>query len=380
MTDSEIIKIAEMYEETVIVGAGEAGKYIFEILRESCIGHRVLISDNSRKKQGKLADYDILSVEQAVDITPKALYLISSIRYENIIRAQLVELGIPEERIMLGVTERAQQYLLERKREEKLRPLKKLQFEIDITDHCNLNCKCCSQFSCIADEEYIDIQNMERDCKRLGEIFDGEAERIYLIGGEPLLHPKITDCMLIVRKYFPYGKISIFTNGILLLKCDDEFWNTCRENRISILVTKYPIDLKYEEMIEKAKKEEVKFDFFGSSEDFKYMSSLGLDLEGKQDEEKSFINCVEANNCVKLKNGKLFTCTRPAAIYKFNKFFGKQLKVSEEDYIDIYKEISKEEVLKKLARKIPFCRYCNMSDERKSMEWGKSDKKIEEWI
>lgn len=110
------------------------------------------------------------------------------------------------------------------------------------------------------------------------------------------------------------------------------------------------------------------------------MTNLGLDIEGKQDIFKSFIHCGEANNCIKLKDGRLFTCTRPAAVYKFNQFFGKNLEVVDEDFIDIYKAESKDEILRKLSSPIPFCRYCNVLGERRAMEWGRTSKNIEEWL
>ncbi len=325
-------------------------------------------------------DYEVLSVESAVSLFPEAVFLISSLMHKNGIRRQLVELGVSDERIMLGVTGETQDFLTKKGQADKLRPLKKLQFEVDIAEHCNLNCKCCSQFSCIAEEEYIAPEKMRRDFKRLGELFEGICERIYLIGGEPLLHPRITECIGIAREYFPVGKISLFTNGILLLKCDEEFWDACRKNKISLIVTKYPISVDYQKIVDKACREKVDFEFFGTSEDFKFMINLGLDLEGSQDIDRNFVNCREANNCIKLKNGKLFTCTRPAAIHKFNRFFGQHLEVSEEDYIDIYEAASREEVLAKLAKPIPFCRYCNNFDKREAMEWGRTEKNIEEWL
>jgi hypothetical protein len=220
---------------------------------------------------------------------------------------------------------------------------------------------------------------MERDFGRLGSLFDGEAERIYLIGGEPLLHPDISDCMQIARRYFPKGVISIFTNGLLLKKMDGQFWETCRENNIGIIVTRYPINMDYEALESLVRNHGVEFELFGNSKDFKYMSNIGLDIEGKQNVEESFNHCAEANNCIKLRDGKLFTCTRPAAIYKFNRYFGTNLEVSPMDYIDIYKASSGEEILDFLSNPIPFCRYCNTINHRVAREWAHSDKSIEEW-
>lgn len=381
MTDEELVKIINKYEAVVIMGAGDAGEYLLRMLTEKCQDKTIAICDNSHKKQGKCLEInEVVSVERAVQLYPQALYLLTSSIHEMTMKTQLTALGISDRSILIGVTEGTCNYLEILKREIKFRPLEKLQFEVDITAHCNLNCKCCSQFSCIAEEEYIDVEKMEKDFRRLGELFEGEVNRIYLIGGEPLLHPQIIECMKIARKYFRTGNISVFTNGLLLLKQDDEFWKVCRNQGIDIIVTKYPISLDYNKIIEKARAEQVEFSFFSTSEDYKYMTNLGLDIEGKQDIFKSFIHCGEANNCIKLKDGRLFTCTRPAAVYKFNQFFGKNLEVVDEDFIDIYKAESKDEILRKLSSPIPFCRYCNVLGERRAMEWGQTSKNIEEWL
>lgn len=379
MTNKELLELTIKADGAVIVGNGDVGEYLYQILSACCNVNKLVVCDNSHKKQGKTEFYEVLAVKRAVSLFPDALFLITSSIHENTIRNQLMELGIPKEHAILGITKEAQDYLAEKKRAVKQNPLQKLQFEVDVVSHCNLNCKCCSQFSCIAEEEYIDIHKMENDFKRLGELFDGEAKRIYLIGGEPLLHPQITTCMEIARKYFHRGEISVFTNGLLLLKCGEAFWRECRKSDISIIITKYPISLDYQKIMNKAEEEGIRFSFFGTSEDFKYMTNLALDIQGKQDVEKNFVSCAEANNCIKLRDGKLFTCTRPAAIYRFNRFFGKNLELSEEDSIDIYKARTGEEILKKLAAPIPFCRYCNIFGERKASEWGQTERKIEEW-
>ena len=95
----------------------------------------------------------------------------------------------------------------------------------------------------------------------------------------------------------------------------------------------------------------------------------------------SFRFCAEPNDCIKLKNGRLFKCVRPAVIDRFNEFFNAGIEVCDEDYIDIYEVTTGQEVLDWLAAgPIPFCRYCDMRGRDYGYEWKKSDKRIEEWI
>ena len=70
-----------------------------------------------------------------------------------------------------------------------------------------------------------------------------------------------------------------------------------------------------------------------------------LDLEGKQDINANFIKCMHANSFCCLSKGKLFTCTVAPNVRHFNKFFNKNIPITDVDYIDIYKAQNKEEVM-----------------------------------
>ncbi len=377
LTNADLYKMIREIRKVVVFGATNIGWYLYKTLGGGHEEIEVAICDNSHIMQ---QDARVLAVDDAVALHKDAFYLLTSSIHEQTMKNQLLTLGIPAEHIVLAITKEALIYDHHCKERKKLEPLKKLQFEVNLTEHCNLNCKCCTQFSCIAEEEYIDTNVMERDFKRLGELFSGVCERIYLIGGEPLLHPDVEKCMKIARNYFPVGQISIFTNGILLPKCKETFWQSCRENDIAIIVTKYPIQFNYAQIVKKAEEESVYFEFYGASEDFKYMTCLNMDITGRQDIKRSWLDCKESNNCIKLRDGKLFTCTRPAAIYKLNRYFNMNFEVAEADYIDIYMAENESEILKKLAKPIPFCRYCNPVKGRKALEWGATEKSIYEWV
>ncbi len=378
MTNNELLKLVK--DKSVIIrGFGIIGEYLTRLLCENQFCREVLVCDRNSRKSNEQGSIPLITYDEALGSKSSYVYLIASFYSRSIMTDELIESGVDPNSIIYGVTEEAWQYYLEAQSKKKSTPLKRLQFEIDISMHCNLDCNCCSQFGAISKPEFVDIDSMERNFKRLGELFGGMAERIYLIGGEPLLNIDIIRCMEIARTSFPSGKIDIFTNGILLFSMSNKFWDTCRKYGIGLIVTKYPTKIDYDSMKALAMDHDVKFEFFGSSEDFKYMTPLGLDVEGKQDVNESFALCPEANNCIKLRDGKLFTCTRPAAIYKFNNFFEKDLSVSDEDSIDIYKAKDGQEILEFLSHPIPFCRYCDNKSHREAREWGHSKKVIEEW-
>ena len=254
-----------------------------------------------------------------------------------------------------------------------------IKFEVHLVEHCNLNCKGCAHFSCIASEQFLDLAIFTRDFKRMSALFDQRADRIYLLGGEPLLHPQITDFLIVARKYFPNSTISIMSNGILLLKMKNEFWETCYKKNIGILVTKYPIKVDFNKIEAVSHKNSVMFSYFNNADIVKTHNKIVLDLKGKQNQHLSFYSCLRSNECITLKNGKLFTCTSVPHIDHFNNYFNCTLKVTEKDYVDIFQTNEKGEILKFLSRPIPFCRYCNTKNVKMGKMWEVSKRKIEEW-
>jgi len=253
----------------------------------------------------------------------------------------------------------------------------KLGFEVSVCDHCNLNCIGCEHFSPLADEIYLDIERYKKDCKRLSELLNEEIDWLHLMGGEPLLHPHLNEIMETSRKYFRKGKIELVSNGILLLKQNELFWEICRKNDIVVAVTQYPIKLDRKAIEQKAKEMGVNFRYYFIGH--KTMHKKPLDINGKQNVEDNLKICHMFNTCVQLIDGKLYTCIEMAYIEYFNKYFNKNLTVNENDIIDIYKLKTKEELFEKLARPVSFCKYCNIKDTDFSIKWKVSKKEISEW-
>ena len=268
-------------------------------------------------------------------------------------------------RILSEITERGKKML------EKI--------DIHITDHCNLNCKGCNHFSPISKEFYLDTEEYSRDIERLAKLSNGEIGKIFLIGGEPLLHPQLKDFFTITRRNFPNSRIIIITNGILLLKQDNTFWEACKNSKVEIWLSQYHLNLDYDLMKQTAAKYSV---FFGNTtdigEDSNNWYKWKLDLNGEQNPDSAYKNCV-LKKCVALKHGKVFTCCTSAHIDQFNNYFNKNLELSEDDYVDIYKANSFDEIIQKISNPIPFCKYCKPA-QWEYTKWEHSKKEISEWI
>jgi hypothetical protein len=261
----------------------------------------------------------------------------------------------------------------------RLKPRKRLRFETDVVGHCNLNCKCCNHFSPLVDALYVKPEDFERDFSRLSDLAGRDNENIDLMGGEPLLHPEIARLSAIARKYFD-GPINIVTNGLLLEKMNDDFWEACRENNIQIIVTSYPVKLNHKHIKELAKKYRVAIKFRLQLMNKHTWCRLPKDITGSQNITYNIHLCVVANFCISLKDGKLSTCCLPLLIDRFNNYFDQKMEVTTNDYIDIYKAKSIDEIYNFLCKPIPFCRYCNMRAWEVGIEWGASKREITEWI
>ena len=258
----------------------------------------------------------------------------------------------------------------------------KIRFAVHLVEHCNLNCSGCKHFSPLALPEFVSIEDFRRDFMRMGNIFSGVCEDIALLGGEPLLHPEVDTLMRIARENFPHGSIVLLSNGILLTKCPPVFWNTCRECGIKIRITPYPIHINISAVKELARKYGADLQYWeGRAESSKTAFTIHpIDLTGSGNPQENFAACQQGNICISLSRGRLYTCCFAAYVRHFNRQSRVKIPVSDEDYIDIYRENDGKEILRRLNEAIPLCRYCKPTTKPKVIRWHISEGEIEEWL
>lgn len=254
-----------------------------------------------------------------------------------------------------------------------------LRFNVDIVNHCNLNCVGCGHFSPLADEKFIDVETFRRDCERLSYLTDGVIERMELMGGEPLLHPEIISLMQIARDNF-MGEINICTNGILVDKMPITFYQACSKLDISVAITIYPISLGWQRIEMLSATYGFKIKRIGTkNHDRRIWYKNHRDLTGGQDCNANFASCRWGNNCIILENGRLATCVMPFKTKHYNKFYKTEtFQIEEGDSIDIYQAKDIAEIMRFLAKPISACRYC-LPDQDEEIDWKISNKDIKEW-
>ena len=198
-------------QKVVVYGAGDVGrrvlKYIFSLGVKK---EQVMLVVTSIQKEEKIHGVTVREVNE-IQGSEDLLILIAAMgskKYEMTKTALNYSTNVYtfEEDVFFEIGEQVGEPLEAVKRDEEwlkkwiTQPQELLRYEVHLTEHCNLNCKSCFHFSSRAEEEYLDVTEYEKDCKRLSELFGGVASDILLMGGEPLLHPDIEKFIEITRK------------------------------------------------------------------------------------------------------------------------------------------------------------------------------------
>jgi len=112
------------------------------------------------------------------------------------------------------------------------RKIRSATIEVNVVFHCNLSCRACSHLSPYSKPYFVDPDSLHNDLIILSKYF--HAERINLLGGEPLLHPRLLDIIDVVKDTGIADKIRVVTNGLLLSSIDEYFWRAIDELSISV--------------------------------------------------------------------------------------------------------------------------------------------------
>lgn len=241
--------------------------------------------------------------------------------------------------------------------------------EFHLVEHCNLKCKYCSHFSSVAEPEFLDLEKFKKDIKRLADVTKSSIEEIFILGGEPLLHPQINVFLKDTRKYFPNSKLVLLTNGLLLETMSETFWKAMHDNQIILSISQYPVNLN----VEKIKRIAEKYNITTLVHVYKTFYKANLNINSNKNSEEVFKGCLAQNECVNIADGKIFHCFVPAYIRHLNKKFNMNFEVTTKDYIDIYKAKNVKEINSFLSLASPFCRYC-YDNNILSLPWENSEK------
>ena len=249
--------------------------------------------------------------------------------------------------------------------------------DIHLVDHCNLNCMYCCHMAPFADKFFLSPEKFEEDLSSIPAFVLNKFKNIYLLGGEPLLHPQVNELVIIARKYFPNKDIVLLSNGILLPKMSEDFYNNLIKNRIFLSITQYPIDFDYSILKELKKKGIEVLTRKIINKTLQGFSRQQLDPTGQQDINYQFKFCLDHRtiNCLQLDG----TILRPCPEEKHAKFLKAGFKEFKEDWLDLSKVTNIQELDDWYYTPKKFCSQC--ANDKWSREcWKVSKREISEYV
>ncbi|MBT3221347.1 MAG: radical SAM protein, partial [Proteobacteria bacterium] len=178
--------------------------------------------------------------------------------------------------------------------------------EVEAVDHCNLRCDQCCPLSPHRPARQVDPSDLLSALSRLAEVL--QPNLLKLTGGEPLLHTEIVECIRAARSSNIAHQIQVTTNGFLLPKMADAFWEGIDRLTLNWYSSK-PLD---DEIItlahEKCDDHQVVL-LIKPATHFKQLTPTNQNQP--EEVRKIYDRCWLKDRCHLLRDRVFYTCTRP---------------------------------------------------------------------
>lgn len=188
-------------------------------------------------------------------------------------------------------------------------------FELHVVEHCNLRCTACCNMSPYLAEHTLSVADIEAMCVTMAAQLDVDVFKI--MGGEPLLHPHITEVLRAVRRSGISPIVRLFTNGTLLHTMADDFWAALDELTISNY-TSAPVKPA---LLEAARAKARAFDVVLNVKPVAAFSEV-MRAEREADDDalqRNYEGCWLRHRCLVVRRGKFYMCTRAAYADEFHR-------------------------------------------------------------
>ena len=204
--------------------------------------------------------------------------------------------------------------------------------EFFLTDKCNLRCNNCSASSPYMSEANLpDLDSFVQSLSFLSRV--ARCDEIRFLGGEPLLNKNICEFMKAAREAGVFRNIRVITNGLLLSRMSDEFWQLADIVRVSVYPATVDLltDAKLESFAASALKHGTKLDVVRDTHFMKATSDTRI--EDAETVQRIFSNCGEAHgwSCHLLHRNRLFRCSR---VHTLDRYLSR-LGVEHENFSDL---------------------------------------------
>ncbi len=370
--------------DIAIWGTGNVGKYVFQQIKDNTnYAVKYFVDRNAQLWGSKLNGVEIISPDQLQNLFSDELdfVLVAFTKgisiYKQLTDMQINNFGIIRDRIyeaQIALMEDLQRdrNIVWNNTIEKSKPLIE-SVETNVVDSCNLNCRGCSHFSNLFRYgEKVPFDSFCQDLKQIAE--HAWIYQLNLLGGEALLAENIIEYMNYAREILPDSEIYLISNGLLIPRQKQDFFDCCKKNNILISVSGYKPTLQLEDKIrEILEHNEIVYSFRYSKEEF----GKNIDLTGTANPYEAVRSCRESS-CHFFRYGKLFKCPFEALGNKLFEYY--DLDIRFDGGYDIYDEkLNWNIVADNLIHKpVHACRYCGKEEK---IEWYVANNPVlDDWI
>jgi hypothetical protein len=250
--------------------------------------------------------------------------------------------------------------------------------DVHVTDNCNLNCAGCSHFSpCVRGEVHHPVEGICNALSRLAEIIP-DIKGLWLLGGEPLLHPELDKIAAVTRNAYPHASIAVITNGILVPHMPPELIRTLKENNVSVSISLYPaLRGKTDAWVAFLRRHGLVWSITAYERFERRFTSKPM-----FDKARQFAKC---GHCAALRGSRLGWCVLALFADYYNAYFGEKLLPADKG-VDIFDHASGASLMAALQKPLDLCARCVSRDTGGMFceEWrtvsANGGPRLEDWL
>lgn len=249
--------------------------------------------------------------------------------------------------------------------------------EVLTCEHCNLKCRYCARYSCIAKPRFYELEQFKQDILDLKKT-NIKIASLTFSGGEPLMNPNLIKMIEFARSQLHDTSLVILTNGIILSSKPLEYFKTLSYLKVGIIYTQYgKTDTKYHVLVNKCRIAKVQIVNIGNISDCPTVRTTfnqnKISKKCFSDAHSNKQHCTQ--DCTALYNGKIYQCGKTAFNHVLNEYFKTDFEVTNKDYLEIKDLKSFEQFKDFISNETPFCRYCG-APCKSNLEWERVNKEV----
>lgn len=362
----EIVASLDRRKKLVLFGAGRVGMHVLLQLEKEGIAVDYFV-DNDWSKVGTTIydDVPVISSVDLIDLADKGeVDVLITMRNIAVLYPQLLH---PR---FFAVTENIKGLFngewpdFYKEEIDSLGRVVLQRIEVYAALECNLNCAYCSHLSTHV-KGIVPSDSLKEWFKTWS--LKIQPNNFDILGGEPLLNPKLDEIVYAAREYWPETRLRLITNGLLLHKASDSLVHALRQAHASVEISRHfdnpRLDGTIQRGIVKLKNGGVDVHVRNSigiwRKSYRGAESKGAISPCGSDPNKAYEVCV-AKNCPCLHDNRLIFCS-PVMALKIAKDQGA---LNEEwRFLDEAEFLTRECTAMKIIRHlnagpVPVCRMC----------------------